>query len=300
VGSSVRLSSIVVAVALAGAALMAAAPAAQAAAGRAAAVEVACTTDALVSAINTANSGLGATLLLPAGCAYNITSPVTAADGLPIITEPVALVGGGSTVIGRSPAALTAFRVFQVAAGGTLSLTGITVRDGSTTGLGGGILNAGTVHLTGVVFSGNKAGNGGALSNSTGATADIYNALFEGNTTTGVGGGGILNSGILTVHGGVFSGNTAPVNGGAVNTQPRGTSRLNQSTFDGNVSRGLGGAMSNLGTTSLNGTVVRMNTGSSGGGIATGNANVTLQNSYVSDNTPDNCYPLNTIAGCVN
>jgi hypothetical protein len=300
--SSIRLSSMMMAVALPGAAFMAAAPAAQAAqavAGRPGAVEVACTPDALASAISTANSGSGATLLLPGGCIYNITSPATVANGLPIITEPIVLVGSG-TVIGRSPTALAAFRVLQVAVGGTLSLTGITIRNGRTSGLGGGILNGGIVHLTGVVFSGNKAGNGGALANSAGATADIYNALFKGNTATSVGGGGIINSGTLTVSGGTFSGNTAPINGGGLNTQPGGTSQLNQSTFVGNVSGGLGGAMSSLGTTSLNGTVVRMNTGSSGGGIATGNANVTLQNSSVSHNTPNNCNPLNTIAGCVN
>ena len=299
-GSSTRLPGIVVAVAFAGAALIAAAPAAQAVADSPGAVTVACSTDALVSAINTANSGSGGTLLVPHGCVYNITTPATSTDGLPVITEPIALVSGGGTVIGRSAAASTAFRVLEVASGGTLSLTGITIRNGRTTAVGGGILNAGTLHLTGVVFSGNRAGNGGGLSNSAGATADIYNALFQGNTTTGVGGGGIINFGTLTVNGGVFSGNTAPINGGGLNTQPSGISSIVQSRFVHNTSGGLGGAMSNLGTLSLNGTVVEMNTGSSGGGIATGNTNVTLQNSYVSNNTPDNCNPLNTIPGCDN
>ena len=42
-----------------------------------------------------------------------------------------------------------------------------------------------------------------------------------------------------------------------------------------------------------------MNTGSAGGGIATGNNNVTLLASVVTDNTPDNCNPVNTIPGCV-
>jgi hypothetical protein len=261
---------------------------------------VPCSTDALVSAITTADSGSGGTLLLPRGCVYNLTTPATSNDGLPVITEPIALVSGGGTVIGRSAAASTAFRVFEVASGGTLSLTGITVRNGSIAGLGGGILNAGTVHLTGVVISGNRANNGGGLSNSSGATADIYNASFQGNTSTSVGGGGIINFGTLTVNGGVISGNTAPINGGGLNTQPDGISHIVQTKFVHNVTGSLGGALSNLGTLSLNGTVVEMNTGSSGGGIATGNTNVTLQNSYISNNTPNNCSPLNTIPGCVN
>ena len=79
-----------------------------------------------------------------------------------------------------------------------------------------------------------------------------------------------------------------------------GSSHITQSQFADNVSGGLGGAISNLGTTTLYGTSVRFNTGSSGGGIATGNTNVTLKNSIVTSNTPDNCNPLNTIQGCVN
>lgn len=42
------------------------------------------------------------------------------------------------------------------------------------------------------------------------------------------------------------------------------------------------------------------NRGSSGGGIATGNTNVTLRGTVVRNNAPDNCNPLNTIPGCVN
>jgi hypothetical protein len=44
---------------------------------------------------------------------------------------------------------------------------------------------------------------------------------------------------------------------------------------------------------------VRFNRGSAGGGITTGNTNVTLVRSTVTDNIPDNCNPLGTILGCV-
>ena len=97
-----------------------------------------------------------------------------------------------------------------------------------------------------------------------------------------------------------LTGNRASINGGGLNTQASGVSRITQSQFVDNVSGGLGGGMSNLGTTTLYGTSVRFNTGSRGGGIATGNANVTLNKSIVTSNTPDNCNPLNTILGCVN
>ncbi|MGH3421930.1 MAG: hypothetical protein ACRDOD_20320 [Streptosporangiaceae bacterium] len=82
--------------------------------------------------------------------------------------------------------------------------------------------------------------------------------------------------------------------------QASGISHIIQSQFVYNVSGSLGGGISNLGTTTIYGTSVRFNKGSSGGGIATGNTNVTLKNSTVSDNTAGNCNPLNTIQGCVN
>jgi hypothetical protein len=64
--------------------------------------------------------------------------------------------------------------------------------------------------------------------------------------------------------------------------------------------RPLGGGLSNLGTTKVTGTVIRLNKGSAGGGIATGNTQVTLRRTVVQDNIPDNCSPLNTIPGCDN
>ena len=109
-----------------------------------------------------------------------------------------------------------------------------------------------------------------------------------------------MNFGTLTLFKVVLDSNTAKINGGGLNTQPSGVSRLFQSTVSHNTSLGTGGGISNLGTTSINGSQVRLNTGSSGGGIATGNNNVTLTSSIVKKNSPDNCDPLNTIPGCSN
>lgn len=165
-----------------------------------------------------------------------------------------------------------------------MQYAGISIQNGSTSGLGGGILNAGTLQLARVMMTGNKAGNGGALANSAGAKAEVVDTRIDNNTTTG-GGGGIINSGRLTLAGSTLSDNSAPINGGGLNTQPSGTSRITISSFVGNVSGGLGGGISNLGTTSLDLSLVRLNKGSSGGGIVTGNNNVTLRHSIVSANT---------------
>jgi hypothetical protein len=299
-GSFVRRSGIMAAVAIAGAAFTAAAPAAQAQAvvGGLGTISVPCSTAALVTAITAANSGGGATLTLAGNCTYTITTPAVAGDGLPVITGHITLQGGTHTVISRN--SLTAFRILDVASGGMLRLINLAVRNGSTAGLGGGIQNAGTLMLNQVMLVGNTAGNGGGLANAAGATASLYQAVMAGNTTTGVGGGGIINYGVLTMFFSTLSGNTAPINGGGLNTQTSGISRIVQSVFVRNVSGGLGGGMSNLGTTSIYDTLVQRNTGSSGGGIAISNNNVTLRGSTVSNNIPNNCNPLNTIPGCVN
>jgi hypothetical protein len=233
---------------LAGATLMAAFPAQSMASGPRV-VKVPCSAAALAASITAANT-VPAVLRLTAKCTYSITTPATAATGLPTVTGNVTLVGGPGTAIRRAPGAAL-FRILDVAAGGTLRVTGIFILDGGTAGLGGGIQNAGTLVLRHVTLSGNRAGNGGAVANSAAGTATVSRSLLNANTTT---------------H---------------------------------NTSGGLGGGISNLGTTSLNRTLVTSNRGSAGGGIATGNTNVTLVRSIVRNNIPDNCNPLNTIPGCV-
>jgi hypothetical protein len=151
-----------------------------------------------------------------------------------------------------------------------------------------------------VDITNNVAANGGAVSVSAGATGTFSEVSFFLNGTTGVGGGGVINFGTLTVTKSRISDNTAPINGGGINTQPGGVTTLVHTTIEDNTSGGLGGGLSNLGTTALERSTVMNNTGSSGGGIATGNTDVSLKKSKVSGNNPDNCSPLNTIPGCVN
>jgi hypothetical protein len=267
----------------------------------------------LVAAITAANSSGPTTLVLAADCDYLVEGPAGPSTGLPVITGNVSLLGGhgpnvdagpGTTTISLDPAVPPVFgvRILQVAAGGTLQVRSLTIANGFTFGgLGGGIFNAGTLFVANSTVTGNRAGNGGGLANIAGATATIISSNFSGNTTTGVGGGAILNQGTLTVRNSSLSSNTAPVNGGGLNTQPGGVSTLIQSTVDHNTAGGLGGGISNLGTTSLVRTTVEFNTATNGGGgIATGNNSVFLSQSTVAFNTPDNCLPLNTIPGCVN
>jgi hypothetical protein len=286
---------------LGGAVLAAAAPAAQAQPMPGPnTINVPCSSAALIAAIHTAN-GLGpSTLRLQPHCTYNITTPATASDGLPVITGDITLAGRTGTQIRRSPAAVLSYRIVEVAGGGRLTARDVTITNGRTAAAGGAILNSGRLTLDQVRLTGNRAGNGGALGNNAGATATADYTEVTGNTTTSVGGGGVINSGTLTLLNSLLSGNTAPVNGGGVNTQPSGVTHLSRTTITRNTSGSLGGGVANLGTTTMFHTLVQFNRGSAGGGVATGNSHVTLVNSFVTDNTPDNCSPLNTISGCVN
>lgn len=117
-------------------------------------------------------------------------------------------------------------------------------------------LNAPSPTALAVTFAGpgltfeapNTGSNGGAISNSVGATLAVEDSTFAYNTASGVGGGAIISFGAATVMRSAFLNNDAPINGGAVNVQPGGTLTVGSSTIAGNTSGGLGGGFSNLGT----------------------------------------------------
>jgi hypothetical protein len=283
----------------AGAAGLAVPAVAQASAAAPALIGVPCSSSALIAAIGQANSLGFATLHLSQGCHYVLTSPAEVANGLPTITGNIVATGGQGTEISRDPSAAL-FRIINVGSGGRLVLGSVTVADGHTSGLGGGILDGGSLVLRDVTLTGNTAGNGGGLAVSTGARATVSGSAMTGNDATSVGGGAVINSGQLTVDRSELTWNTAPINGGAVNTQPGGTSRINLTVILHNHSGGLGGGLSNLGTTLLTRDRVQFNHGSSGGGLATGNQNAHLLVTQITHNTPDNCNPLSTLPGCFN
>ncbi|GLY71969.1 hypothetical protein [Actinoallomurus iriomotensis] len=281
---------------LTGGMVVAAIPAPATAAARV--VRVPCSATALSAAMTAANASASAPLSLAPRCVYDITTPATAATALPVITRDVTLLGGPGTTIRRAPSAAARFRVLEVAAGASLRMAGVSVLNGATSGLGGGVQNAGRLVLSRVTLAGNTAANGGAIANLAGGRATVSRSVLKANTTTSVGGGGILNAGTATIFASALLSNTAPINGGGVNTQPSGTTWLIRTAVEHNTSGSLGGGLSNLGHTTLNQAVVRFNQGSAGGGLASANTKVLISRSVVRDNTPGNCSPVNTIAGC--
>ncbi|WP_149257117.1 hypothetical protein [Actinomadura sp. K4S16] len=272
--------------------------------------DVLCDTGELKSAIETGNTKPAATIRLAPNCTYGYTTANGPASALPQITGRITLVGQTGTKIARDPSATGQFRVADVAPGATLEATNVSFEGGDVDGEGGGILNNGTLYLFRSGVSDNKAtGDGGGLSNGSGATALIStSSTISGNT--GVSGGGVANSGDLRIAVTRITGNTSPQDGGGgVYTSESGRTTISSSRIDNNFAEFAGGGVLNYGVTALYGVTIENNQNSAaqgfpGGGVYNVVYNiptpgvVTSVGSTIRANIPDNCYPPGTIRGC--
>lgn len=212
-----------------------------------------------------------------AGGAYEVTGaaptdlPITFA-GPRLTLEPES--AGAMPILDGGEGATN--RVLSVDAASTVTIDGLTIENGNTAGLGGGIENKGALTVRDSTFTGNTGSNGGAIANIAGATLTVEDSTLSGNTAVSVGGGAIIALGTVTVERSALIGNHVPINGGAINVQPGGSLTVVASTLSGNVSGSLGGAISNLGTLYVVGSTIVGNSGSSGAAIAAGNKEVTF------------------------
>jgi parallel beta-helix repeat protein len=192
--------------------------------------------------------------------------------------------GGPMTIIGPA-AGLTISggelsRVFLVDSGVTATLTGLTISGGSTTGNGGGLYNAGTVHLDDCTISGNTAASGGGIYTAPSGTTTLTDCTISGNSATAAGGGVYDAGGNLTLTDVTVAGNSAVDGGGLSVAQPsmstgvfiqeRGTVTIVNCTVSGNSAAQGGGLNDPTGSSSLGNTIVAGNTASSGGPDASG------------------------------
>ncbi len=105
----------------------------------------------LIAAINAANAAPDPDIINLADGAYTLTAIDNATDGvngLPVITSPITIHGGNCATITRDTSA-PEFRLFRVAAGGSLTLSDVTLTNGNSgEGFSGGIVsNSGTLTL---------------------------------------------------------------------------------------------------------------------------------------------------------
>jgi hypothetical protein len=250
--------------------LVALAPAAQAST-----IPVACSENALVAAVNLANSTAAAdTLVLAGGCTYPLTSAHGGlTDGLPVITTPIEMIG--PAVITRT--SLLPFRIAEVSTTGSLTLTtSVLLTNGSAVGDGGGIRNRGAVTLTSSGLIGNVATlNGGGLANADTPSGTAPAATFTRSDVTG---------------------NTALLRGGGIYNGLRGT--LTTTGVSGSPlvilnntgSEGGGVAAVNSTATTMTQTAVTVNHAVlTAGGVYRQGGTMTTTNAPITANTPNNC-----------
>jgi hypothetical protein len=243
----------------------------------------------LVVAINAANAAGGSnTITLAPGASFKLTSVdnTTSADGpngLPVIAAGNALtiVGNGDVLQRSTGTGTPAFRLFDVASGGSLTLNNLTLSRGLAWGYltaGGAILNEGTLSLSGVTVQnclaqgplGSPAFGGGIYSS---GTLAIANSAIQNNQALGGDSSYVLGGpGAMAAGGGVYiaGGSATVANCSLSSNLARGGNGGNGgrtvfSTPPGPGGAGLGGAIyAAAGTVRISGSTITRNTAKGG------------------------------------
>jgi hypothetical protein len=247
----------------------------------------------LIAVINASNAnGEENTIFLQAGT-YTLTKADNGTgfdhSGLPVISSSLTIRGdrAGTTVIERD-VNVEGFRLLKVAATGTVTLKGLTLRNGGHSRLqlldfGGGIYNNGTVTLINCILTHNMAQFSGGIENDIGTVTLINSTLVANDGSSGI--GAIENGGMLTLTNSTVANNRGDYVGAIRNG---GTVTLINSTVANNRGDFDGGGIVNGGTgtvTLINSTIVaNLTEDNRGGGIANSGGPVTLQNTILARN----------------
>ena len=158
-------------------------------------------------------------------------------------------------------------------------------------GAGGSVGNAGTLTVVNSNFVNNSGEvDGGAIINVSPGSTTIYSSTFTGNSTPGFGGAIDNYTGVLTVTGSNFSGNSAGL-GGAINAGNSDSIlegsdvTVEDSTLSTNTASVGGGIHAYSGTVTVSGSTFDSNIAESGGGIVNIEATVDVVNSTFYNNS---------------
>ena len=159
--------------------------------------------------------------------APSVTGTISLLSALSDLSASMTINGPGASTlsIARSDqAGIAAFRIFTVPDGVDAAISGLTVSgglgdtlsipQGETINVGGGIENEGTLTLTGCTISDNSASDFGGGINNLG-TLNVVNSTISGNS--GGSGGGIENGGTMSLTNCTVSGNQGNFGGGIEN-----------------------------------------------------------------------------------
>ena len=215
--------------------------------------------------------------------ATGISGVITLTTGQLLVDKSVTINGPGADMLAiDGNAASVVFFIFRNLPGETVTISGLTIRNGSGGSFGGGIENEETLTVTNSTISGNVVGElGGGIGNS--GTATIINTIISGNSASQ--GGGIYNPGMMTVINSTISGNMGRSSGGACATAD-GTLEITNSTLSDNSADVGGGIENGGGTITITNTTVSGNSAREGGGVFLPHTTtMTIVNSTLSNNT---------------
>jgi hypothetical protein len=225
---------------------------------------------------------------------------ITLGAALPAITHDLTITGLGQNSQTVSGAGL--FRIIDLAAGVTASVTDLTLTRGSSGGvgtMGGAVRNTGgTLTLDHVTVSQSVADLlGGGIFNGSGGITTINNSRLTGNGATAVifaGGAVASESGTVTINASTVSNNTASEGGGLFCEAP-GTMILNRATISENTATlGSGGGIDSLGSSlqMTNCTVADNLCAAAGGGVSVTAGTLTSVNNTIAHNIDLSSGPL--------
>ncbi len=264
----------------------------------------------LREAVLQANAGGGGDTIILAAGTYSLSisgsNEDAAASGDLDLLVDVTITGAdaATTMIDASGLAVSD-RVLDVI-GSSATISGVTVTGGSGVNDGGGIRvdAASVVSLDEVIVTSNDASNGGGIHNS--GIVTMTDAEISGNgLLTAISGGGFFNEGQATLNRVTVSGNAASSGAGLYQAiSATGNLSLTNVTVSGNTaSSGGGGLYAREAVTIVNSTFV-LNSASNGGGILKtgGPHTVDLANTLVAVNTGSSSNPdvQGVIAGSQN
>lgn len=218
---------------------------------------------------------------------------ITLTSGLEI-NRNLSISGPGASNLAISGG--NAVQVFSISGAITVSISDITIENGTTPDYGGGIENSGaTLKLANDVFSGSTAGSvdsgnypvggGAALANTNNGTVVIATSTFSGNQA--IQGGAITNaSGTVTISDSTVSANSSSSYGGGVLN--KGTMVITNSTISANNNAYPGGGAYNFGSMTISDSTFSGNSaGGDGGGVAN-SGTLTVINSTFFNNVARN------------
>ena len=216
-------------------------------------------------------------------------------SALPALAEGVSIAGPGASSLTVRRETSVEFRIFPVTTGGSVSLSGMTITNGSagnpTHGGGAENTNAGTLSIIGCVVSDSFGSECGGIHNNSTGTLNVTNSTVSGNGSDV--NGGILNrsTGTVNVLNSAITVNRSFRFGGAgIYNRGTGTVNITDSFIANNESgnRGSGGIKNDgSGTVNVTRSTISNNFDSfdKGGGIYIGNGTVNITASTVSRNT---------------